>query len=287
MANLRILYNNAIDRQTGIATTSSAGTLVATNLLTDLKSEVWRSTTTTETITVNWSTGQTISCLVLPFTNLTATSTIRVRGYTLPGDATPVLDTGAVLASPAGFFGNPGDWGSVPLGTNSFIYGGVNSFAYGGGTTAYLYFTPTVVSYLVVDIVDGANTMGYIEVSRLVVGTYWEASCNPDYNAVTLSIDETTKHERSDAGDLRTDRGTMSRTLTLNMQYLTTDDRDHIYRILRGNGMAKPVFVTLAPGSSDIGEEQIFMLYGKLAKTSAIQYQYFNQFVTNVAVEEI
>lgn len=287
MANLRIIYNNSLDRVTTLVASSTAGSLSTANLLTDLKSQVWRSTSTTATLTMTWAVAEPLAGVILPFTNLTSTATMRVRGYADPSDSSPAIDTGAVLASPAGLFGSPGDWGTTPLGTNSYIPGGVNTFNYGGGSAAYTWFAVTNIKKVVIDFVDTDNTAGYIEASRLVIGSYWEAERAPDYGGVSLAVNETTKTERSEAGDYRTDRGAMSRALTINFPLLTVDDRDHIYRITRLNGMTKPMLVSLVPGSTDIGEEQIFMVYGYMSKSSALQYQYFNQFASNVTIEEI
>jgi hypothetical protein len=287
MSNLRIIYNNGMDRATSVAASTEAGSLAATNLLTDIKSQVWRSTSTTATLTVQWALSETVGGCVLPFTNLTSTATIRVRGYTDPGDSSPAFDTGTVYASPSGLFGSAGDWGVEALGTNSYIQGGVNTFAYGGGAAAYVWFPLTRVKKVVIDLVDSANTAGYIEASRLVLGAYFQAERNPDYNAITMSNDETTKQERSDSGDMRVDKGTMSRALTINFQYLSVADRDHIYRIMRRNGMTKPLFISPVPQSTDIGDEQIFQVYGYMTKASSLQYQYFNQYVSSVTIGEI
>ena len=48
--NVRIIYDNAADRAT-ITASSTAGVLVASNMQDDRKSVVWRSTSTSATIT--------------------------------------------------------------------------------------------------------------------------------------------------------------------------------------------------------------------------------------------
>lgn len=287
MSNLRIIYNNAMDRAVTTLASSTAGSLTTAHLLTDLKSDVWRSTSTTATLTVTWAASEAVGGVVLPFTNLTSTATMRVRGYADPSDSSPAIDTGTVFASPSGLFGSPGDWGTEALGTNSYIQGGVNTFNYGGGSAAYTWFALTNIKKLVIDFVDTDNTAGYIEASRLVAGAYWQASVNPDYGAVTMTNNESTKQERSDSGDLRFDKGCMYREISLNMQYLNMIDKDHVYRIMRRNGMTKPMLVSVTPLSTDIGEEQIFMLYGNMSKASALQYQLFQQFGSTISVQEI
>jgi hypothetical protein len=66
--------------------------LVPANLQTDYKSEVWRSTGTTATLTITWATAELIGMFALAFASLSAASTFRVRGYSNAGDAVPVVD---------------------------------------------------------------------------------------------------------------------------------------------------------------------------------------------------
>ena len=80
-SQIRILNNNAADRAT-LSASTTAGSLVVANLKTDYKSDVYRSTGTTATITATWTSNETIGVVVLPFCNLTATATIRVKLYT-------------------------------------------------------------------------------------------------------------------------------------------------------------------------------------------------------------
>jgi len=123
---MRILYDNAADRATVTASTT-AGTLVAANLKTDIKSSVWRSTAIPAAITLIWDDPEVCNAVVLPFCNLTSTATIRARGYTNASDPSPAIDTGALPAcayAPLGMW----DWGIDAL--------GVNAYSYGGGTYA-------------------------------------------------------------------------------------------------------------------------------------------------------
>jgi len=275
MANLRIVYSNAADRSTLTASTT-AGTLVAANLLTDRKSEVWRSTGNTATLTMTWTTAETVSAVALPFCSLSSTATIRVRGYTNTGDASPVVDSGTILACP-GSYGST-YWNGLPS--------GVNAYAYGGAACSDVYITPTSVKKIVVDIADTANSLGYIEAARLVVGAYWSPVNNVEYG-VKLSVEEGSKHERSDAGDLHTDRGCVYKTLSFDLSLMPTTDRDVLWKVLRLNGMSKALYVQLTPESSDASEEQMFQIYGKLSRQSSIAYTFLNQFATQLQIEEV
>lgn len=278
MANLRIVYNNVLAAYTSLTASTTAGSLAVTNLLTDIKSEVWRSTSTTASITVTWTALQQLAFVGLPFCNLTPTATVRVRLYSDTAGTTLVLDTGTVLAAQVQMFGY------ADFGMPAF---GVNNFGYGGGNYAEVWFTPTNARRLVVDIVDSSNTSGYIEAARLVCGNYWSPTYNVSYESIRLSMAEMTKHERSDAGNLHSDRGPLYKTLTFNLQYMPEADRDYLWRITRGNGMTRAVYVSLSPESSNVKEEKMFQVYGKLSRQSEIQYQFASQFAGQLQIEEI
>lgn len=278
MPNIRIVYNNRLAENASLTASTTAGSLVVANLLSDLKSEVWRSTSTTASITATWSSLTQFSCVAIPFCNLTTTATVRIRLYSDTAGTTLVLDTGAITAVLVPMFGYAD--ASMP----TF---GVNNFGYGGSSSAVVYFTATNARRMVVDIVDSSNVSGYIECSRLVVGTYWTPTNNPPIDSVRVSMSELSKQERSDAGDLFTDRGPIYKTLTFNLQYLPATDRDYLWRITRGNGMTRPIFVSLIPESSDAKEEAMFQVYGKLSRQSEIQYQFMGQFAGQLQIEEI
>lgn len=277
MNNLRVIYDNAINRQLTLAASSTAGTLVAANMLTDIKSQVWRSSGTTETITATWTTAELIAGVVLPFCNLTSGATIRVRGYTNVADASPIFDTGTIFACPAAPLGL-WDWG-IPL--------GVNAFSYAGGAYARAWIaSPSAVKKLVIDLVDTSNTAGYLEVSRIVCGNYWSPALNADYG-VPVTATDTSKHFRNDAGDLMTDTGTKHKTQSLNLSNMSTADRATLWNIVRGNGMSKPMLLSLYPDNSDAELEQTYQIYCKLSSLGAISTPYFQTYSGTLNVEEI
>ena len=80
MSILRVLNVNLADSSTVVASVT-AGSLAASNLLTNIKSQVWRSTGTSATLTASWTVAKTFNCVILPFTNFTNAATMRVRGY--------------------------------------------------------------------------------------------------------------------------------------------------------------------------------------------------------------
>jgi hypothetical protein len=277
LPNIRIIYDNAADRA-ALATSSTAGDLSAANLLTDIKAAVWRSVGPTGTITAIWAKAETIAGVALPFCNLTSLATVRVRGYVEAGDALPLFDTGAVYACPAPVLGL-WNWGSQPFGSNAFAYGGA---AYGRVWIP----VPGAVKKLVIDIDDSTNPAGYVEVSRLVCGAYWSPQYNFDRNAPITPVDNST-HYRNGAGDLLTDIGTRHRKQTLNLSFLSPADRAAMWNILVGNGMPKPILISLYPDDVDALLEQTHQLYCKLMTTGAMSSPSFRRFANSLDLEEV
>ena len=271
MANIRILYDNAIDRAS-LSASSSAGALVVTNLQNDFKGQVWRATSNSATLAAVWAAPEKVGCVALPFCNLTAAATIRVRGYTNAADTVPAFDTGL---RPACAF--------VPTDLYGFRGAAVNGYSFGAGAYAVAWFAPQMVTQLIVDIVD--TSLPYVEASRLVAGKYWSPEKNVDYGATTGMMDASV-HSRNDSGDLVTVRGKRHRTLTVNFTILTPADRAAVNAILRGNGLPKPLFVSLSPESTDGELEQSGQLYGKLSTLSNVAFSFFNNYATGMTFEE-
>lgn len=275
MSNLKILYNNVADSAT-ISASTTAGSLAASNLLTDIKSDVWRSTSTSATITLTWAASQLLSGVVFPFCNLTSTSTFRIKVYTNVADASPVVDTGAVLAcanSPLGLW----SWGSVPLGVNAYSYGGAS---YGVG-----WFTPTSCKKITIDIVDTLNPSGYIEASRVVTGSVFTPENDAELN-VDFWIDDRSVEARSGGGDLRMDIGTSSKGIKFNLSNMNPSDRLTVASILKGNGKYKPLYVSLFPSDADPAKEQQYQIYGKLSGSLSIGHSNWNLFGCPVEIVE-
>lgn len=258
MANLRIVADNAMNRVATLTASSTVGPLAASNLLVDLKSLVHRATSTSVTYTATWSAAETLSCVALPFCNLSPTATIRVRLYTDAAGTTLALDTGTNLACPAAAIVLPG-WTAQAS---------ASAYTYGGGACARAWFAATNAQRLVVDIVDTSNLQGYVECSRLVAGAYFSPAYNANVGA-TLTFADTGTQVRSGAGELLTDAGTRSRSITLELSNLPAADRTSLAHVLRG-GLSAPLFLSVLPTSSDLEAERDHQLYCKLGETGAV-----------------
>lgn len=278
MSNARFLYANAADLASLVASSQASASLAITNLQTDEKSEVWRSVGTTADFTATFTADQTIGGVVLPWTNLSATATMRVRLYN--ASAVLLLDTGTNIACPGG---NPSLWGWTAAQLNS------NSFGYGGGSYARAWFTQTAgVRSFRVDLVDSSNAQGYLEVGRLVAGPYWQPVKNPDWDLVLHPGVDTSKHYRNDSGTLMTDPGTVHRKQQIPLSMWTNAERDIFWSIIASNGKSIPLLFSLLPDeTSDPKGEQMGMVYGKLMDSPATRFPAFRQFTTNLDFEEV
>ena len=266
--NLRIVYQNLADTST-IAASTTAGATLASNLKIDPKPLIWRSTGTSATLIVTFAASSTVNCVVLPFCNLTTAAQIRVVGTG--------LNTGYVNACP---YTPPGAWAST------LIPAGASKYSYGGGTYARVYFAPVTVSSLEITISDPTNTDGYIEASRLVVGNYWTPTHNTSFG-LTFNPKDTSTNERSESGDLVTNRGITYNSMSFDLKYLNTTDKSQLLRLLKGNGKSKPLFISLFPEDEDTSKEGMHQVYGKLTELSGIQYAMFGIYSSTVDIEEV
>lgn len=271
--NLRIVSDNAADRATLVAS-STAGLMEPTNLLTDIKSSWHRATGTSVTYTLTWAAAETISCVALPFCNLSPTATIRVRVYAANG-TTVLYDSNAVPACPAPAL-RPRGWTAAQA---------ASAYAYGGGACARHWFAPQSAFKLVIDLADPNNLHGYIEAARLVVGQYW----SPLYNDISASATfvDATIHERSGAGDLMSQAGTIHNKVPVDLSRVPAGtERAKLAGILR-NSRAYPIFLSLFPGWSDLELERDHTVYGKRMQDSDVAMQYALLYSTTIEIESI
>ena len=281
MSNLRIIHRNELTQNLSLTASTTAGTLAASNLLTDIKSQVWRSTSTTAQLTVTWTNLRTIKAVILAHTNFTNVTTMRVRGYTntadVVGSATPVFDTTELTCCNVTSGAAMGWDLNIP---------GVANFGYGGSVYASSFFTGGSVRKLYIEIVDTGNATGYVEVSRLITGDYWEPSYNADWG-LKLGYKDDSEHTRSFAGDLMTEIKPRSKTLTFDFGDMIEADRAVLMRIVRSNGLPAPLYISVFPGDTDKNKEQDYQIYGKLDQLSEITLARYASYSSSLTINEV
>jgi hypothetical protein len=253
---------------------SSTGVSVLpiTALQTNSKSEVWRTsaTTTSVTITATFNSPEILGMVSFPFCNFSSTATMRVRLYSDTACTAQVLDTVTpTLCSQGG--------GSKVQGLT--LQQSASAYQFGGGVAATLYFTKTSgVQGCKIDVADSANLQGYLEAARLVMGEYFEPNFNAEMGA-TLELADTTQNFRTDAGNLLSDVGTRHKVLSIVLSFMQPSDRSNLYRIVKNTGMSQPIWLSLFPNNTDKGLEQEHTIYGKFTKVSvigAVNYQIYS-----------
>ena len=137
-----------------------------------------------------------------------------------------------------------------------------------------------------IDLDDPDNPAGYIEAVRLVAGAYWSPEQNAAYGAGITTVDTSSQY-RNGAGEQKVERGAMYRKLSLTLDHMTPLDRAELWRIVRGNGLSRPLFVSLYPDSDDVELEQAHQVYGRLANLAAITTPSFQAYATNIEIEEL
>ena len=299
--NLRILYDNKVDLSTTTLTASSSATgqTPVTNLALDSKSKLWRSSTsTTTTVKVFLKVvmaSTTVQAIILPFTNLTSAATIRIYGYTgtapsLGGTVdTPTFTAGTTLVFDTGSGTLACPYSNVSIWNTGTTPTGANTYSFGGGTYARIYI-PTGIqaaaTSLIIEIND-VNTDKYVEAGRLIMGAYWSPKFNTSFGLANNTRD-TSIHIRTESGDLISNRGPRFGGMSFDLRYMDKTDRDNLYYILKGNGLARPLFISLFPeNSDDYNLEQQYQLYGKLSQQPGIQYANILQYSSSIDMEEI
>ena len=270
--NLRILYNNLLNSSASLVADTTTSGFPITNTTKDTKGIVWRSTGSPATVTITWTTPQTLSCVVLPFNNLTNAATTQVQLYDDPSAGNLLLNTGSVVSN------------FQILDTNG---SGTYKYSYGSTPVAVNYFAQTAGVRRLVLTINNINTLdGYIELSRILCGDYWSPAYNTEYG-LTVSINDTSTNSRSQAGNLVTDIGTIHKSINFSLPFLLTGDLFILSKILLLNGMKTPVFVSLFPEDSDTNKEAIYQIYGKLSSSSTITNTNYLIYGSSMSIEEV
>lgn len=279
MANVRIIYDDAAVGATITASNTASGGLAASSLSTNTKSLAHRSTSTSVTYTLTWSSNKTINGIVLPATNLSSASTIGVVAKNSAGTAVYTHNGGTPI--------------NACVNTTLDNYPGiknVNSFPYGGLSKVAVWFTstPTTVRSIEITLNRGTDPTvtpaypSYIDCSRIICGNYWEPSLGANKDGLSINIVDTTQNTRSDAGDLISDRGTLHDQLNFNLGILTKTDREDLVKILKSIGTYNNIAVSVFP-SSNSRDEQDYLIYGK-RETSTIDYIVHNYYSHSFSV---
>jgi hypothetical protein len=268
--NLSILYNNLVDVASSITSTSTLiNDFPLTNVQNDIKTKVWRVIGNTVNIKLDWSSSQTITCVAIPISNLNSGATMRVRAYSNE-EATQILyDTGyaEIMRSPQ----------------NSV---GINQYQYVSTSIAHMFISKvTNARSLIIDI-SNTTTQGYIEISRILCGSTWTPKYNTNYG-VNMGIISDSTQVRTHSGNLHTNRGVLNKTLTFDLNWLVSSDRDGLLLLLKKVGVKTPIFITIFPNHDNSDREQAYQIYGKLLNSPTISNPIYSVYATSLSIESV
>ena len=262
-----ILYDNIAENAT-LTPGSEAGALVADNLKTRKKSQIWRTTgDTSESLTATYS-STTVNCAGFAITNLTTAATLRIQCGS--------FDSGDVTIAPYQLINQTDFGGNIDA----------NAFNYGGGVYAMMLFAAQASNtQTIFTLKDPANPAGYIDSAFLIIGNAWQPTYNASYG-LRFSMRETSQNDRADNGDLITDLGGRYRSLAFSLDYLQASDRTTMNEIIAKNGTSKPVYVFGFPESTDDAEKQSYQIYGNLTNLSDVERWAYNFDRSSIVIEE-
>lgn len=273
MSNLKIIYDNVVDRADSLAASTTNGSLVASNMQNDRKGSVHRSTGTTVLYQATWNTAVTVGGIALPATNLTAAATWTVAIYTDTA-CTDLITGGTVVACP-GLNLSLWDWDGA-LNANAFAYGGASK------SSGWFDQNYTNVKGLRITLNDASNPAGYLDCARIVAGPFWQPTYGADYGA-TMEMPDTSESRRTHAGDNPSERGTRYDRMTLDLRMMPEADRAQLALMIRNIGTSRNFFLSLLPGEGTAAEQD-HMIYGKRGN-SPLSFDRYNAFGSRLEIE--
>jgi hypothetical protein len=276
MPSLRIIYDNTADRATSLTASSTAGSLAASNMQTNIKGRVHRSTGLSVTYTLTWSSGEVIGGVALPATNLSGDATIRVQLYSDTGCTSQIADSGTILACPGADL-DLWNW-SLPLNANAFSFGGASK------TSVWFQNHYTAYGCKITLTDSAANTSGYIDCARIVCGQYWEPINTVQNGSLNIEPADLSTKERNDAGDLIASRSIKHDKLRFDLAYLQEVDRQAFMHIARKAGTSNNILVSIFNDTINSVLAQDSTIYGKVVNFATTQ-QFYGFYSTPLEIE--
>jgi len=267
IANIRFLYDNdAFDAATLTASSEATGYEVS-NLQDQRRKKTWRSTSVTgEYISINAAI--TANMIALINHNLTYEGTFRVT-------ATNSDDYVSNLLLDETFDGWETVWGYGEGGYGLHGYGGVPlesemDEVFTDNVRIYYFSAGSITaSYWRVYFTDDDNADGYIELGRIMLGSYFEPTNNFTYKWGFTPVDRTKVDYTKGGQPVRYVR-TKRYDIELHFPTVTRTDRwENFLELIGSYGIRKDIILQLFPKGS--GGKKIFTsLYGRLKDVSPL-----------------
>lgn len=259
MSNLRISADFTM-WVTSVTATSEDSGYPATNLLSPFKSDTWKTSSNTATLTI-------------VITGLGTYNMIYIPQCKLPFGAT-ITSSKALLNTNK--FINNNYYNFIPTAANPIH----NTWSYNAGDAVILYFNETLLGTITIDITVPA---GGIEMSSIFLGNYWSPEHNCDYGA-SMTSENTAQIVSNDATDWYKEGGVKYRSLNLNLQGMSPADRDNLLGIMR---YSDKFFISVMPEeATDITGEGMMMMVGGLTNSQKMAIASYNNWVSELNIRE-
>lgn len=130
-----------------------------------------------------------------------------------------------------------------------------------------------------------------VKVAKIIVGTYWSPTFNTQFG-LSISYDDKTSVERTQAGDLYTINAPRNKTMSFDMNYMNEADKFKFFDIIKASGRSKPIFVSAFPhglntDTSLAEKEQMYSICGIFSNMPGITHSMWTIYAASVQVEEI
>ena len=272
MTQLRIVTNNVAD-SAALTVSNTAPGMGADKLKTDIKSQVCRVLANSALIVASWVDPKQVAAVVIPASNLNASSTIRVQVFSDQAGTILVWDSGVRYAAPGQLLINE-DF-TQPL--------NVNRFAFDFPPSTAVYLPQQEMARCVKIQFDDADAT-FLDFSRLIIGpTISTYNLDIPYGQSDGVVDQSS-NSRTASGDIKTDIGPKSKKLMFDLSFIGPEDRSAVKRVLE-NGIGKFMWVSLMAEDADPELERDKSIYGKLTRVADMQWANYASHTTQFELE--
>lgn len=268
---MKLIVDDAAPRAT-LTATSTAGSLAVTNLLENSTEKVWRSTSTTATITLTWATQEAVDAVALGWCNFSPNTVVTIKRYALDGIAyDQIVVTADYTRNLSDFVPNSG---VLVVGS---ARGQQVPMSVEGWFTTWGYTKKVEIT-----IEDSAdiNLSGYVEAARICVGLSHTMTSGPDYGALLQYVDNS-KPQRAESGALRWIEGAYWRKIDLEFSLLNEIDITALSQLKIG----QTIYVSVFPG--DQYKQQRYAMFCSPMDSMFSRFKLPNSWSSSLSLEEV
>lgn len=278
MTNARIVADNAAARAKTLTSTSGAAGEKTSSMLTDIKTDVYRSAGKTDVFVMTFGSVEVIETMHWPWVNWSPGTTVRVEGYSDEAGVNRVYNSGDIFPCPAPAILLRAPWTPVTS---------ASAYKHGGGAHGRIWMPKgTAVRRLKWTVTDNNNMQGYIECGRVVCGRYYEVEYNPEYGA-PVTFASMSKQTRDGDTNLRVQKGGKFKKQQITFAAMNPVDRDFLIDLFLANGLDVPFIFSLYPGDTDAILERTHQLYAHLVDENSINLPSFRKWASGLSIESV